>query len=103
MIECLRQNGVSFQIGCTTGESGILSAAGRAFGLVNGDAVTYDGSYDAFLLEDNTTHSNVTFGQGGIAGPLAGPGLGVMIDKEKLHKLCDQRIVSIKKKGASWR
>jgi len=97
MIEHIRRNGLSFQIGCSTGESGILSAAGRALGLVNRDAVTYDGSYDAFLLATNTTCADVTFGPGGEAGPLREPGLGVVIDKRKLERLSGQRKMSFKK------
>ncbi|MBW1674083.1 MAG: hypothetical protein JRJ45_10655 [Deltaproteobacteria bacterium] len=34
MIELIRSSGLSFQIGCTLGESGILSAAGRALSLL---------------------------------------------------------------------
>jgi len=93
MIAYLRANGLSFQLGCSTGESGILSAAGRALGLVNRDAITYDGSYDAFLLQTNTTCSDVTFGPGGEAGPLPEPGLGVVIDKKRLEHLARQRHV----------
>ena len=98
MIEHIRRNGLSFQIGCSTGESGILSAAGRALGLVNRDAVTYDGSYDAFLLETNTTSTDVTFGPGGKAGPLPGPGLGVVIDKLTLERLSGQRKMSFQRR-----
>ena len=93
MIAYLRANGLSFQLGCSTGESGILSAAGRALGLVNRDAITYDGSYDAFLLQTNTTCSDVTFGPGGEAGPLPEPGLGVVIDQKRLERLARQRHV----------
>ncbi len=99
MIEHIRKNGWPFQIGCSTGESGILSAAGRALGLANGDALTYDGSYDAFLLETNITRQHVTFGPGGEAGPLPEPGLGVEINKLNLEQLSCQRKMSIKRNG----
>ncbi len=97
MIAHLRKKGLAFQLGCSTGESGILSAAGRALSLLNRDAVTHDGSYDTFLLDTNTTSTDVTFGPGGEAGPLPEPGLGVQIDKMKLERLCCQRKVSIKR------
>jgi len=97
MIEHIRKNGLSFQLGCSTGESGLLSAAGRALGLSNRDALTHDGSYDAFLLETNTTKQDVTFGPGGEAGPLPEPGLGVEIDKRNLERLSCQRKMSIKR------
>ncbi len=87
IIDYLRMNGIPFQIGCHLGESGILSAAGRALSLLCRDAVYYDGSYDEFLLKENITVENVSFGTGGEAGPLDGPGLGVEIDRESLMRL----------------
>jgi len=87
IIDQLRTNGLSFQIGCQLGESGILSAAGRALGLLCRDAKYYDGSYDRFMLKENITTEHVSFGLGGKAGPLDGPGLGVVINKESLMRL----------------
>ena len=87
IIDQLRTNGLSFQIGCQLGESGILSAAGRALGLLCSDAKYYDGSYDKFLLKENITTEHVSFGPGGKAGSLDGPGLGVVINKESLMRL----------------
>ena len=95
ILAFLRQNEMSFQIGCSTGESGILSAAGRALGLVNCDAISFDGSYDAFLLATNITSQDITFGPGGEAGPLPDPGLGVVVDTKKLEQLSNQRTVRI--------
>ena len=89
IIEYLRLNKTPFQIGCHLGESGILSAAGRILSLLCGDAVHYDGSYDKFLLKKNITCENVSFGLGGEAGPLDGPGLGVKINKQNLLLLSD--------------
>ena len=87
IIDEIRKSGLSFQIGCTLGESGILSAAGRTLCLLCGDAVNYDGSYDEFLLKENTTVGNVSFGPGGEAGALGGHGLGVTVRKESLTRL----------------
>jgi L-alanine-DL-glutamate epimerase-like enolase superfamily enzyme len=87
MIELIRSSGLSFQIGCTLGESGILSAAGRSLGLLCKDAMYYDGSYDRFMLKENITTEHVSFGLGGKAGPLEAPGLGVVINKESLMRL----------------
>ena len=89
IINHLRNNGVAFQIGCQLGESGLLSAAGRVLSLLCRDAMHYDGSYDEFLLKENITAENVTFGTGGEAGPLDGPGLGVNINNQSLERLCD--------------
>ena len=89
IINHLRNNGVSFQIGCQLGESGLLSAGGRVLSLLCRDAMHYDGSYDEFLLKENITAENVTFGNGGEAGPLYGPGLGVNVSIQNLERLCD--------------
>ncbi|MBW2339357.1 MAG: hypothetical protein JRF50_03265 [Deltaproteobacteria bacterium] len=90
IIDYLRNSGIFFQIGCNLGESGILSAAGRALCLLCKDAMYYDGSYDRFLLKENITADDVSFGLGGEAGPLNGPGLGVKVNSEALEHLCDE-------------
>ena len=95
IIEKIRASGLSFQIGCQLGESGILSAAGRILGLLCRDAVYYDGSYDKFLLAENTTLEDVSFGPGGKAGPLEGPGLGVKVSSQKLEKLSNSEVITI--------
>jgi muconate cycloisomerase len=87
LIDYLRANGIRFQIGCHLGESGILSAAGRVLGLLCSDAVYYDGSYDEFMLKENITLENVTFGPGGKATALKGPGLGVEVNPQSLARL----------------
>jgi len=89
LIERLRQHKMAFQIGCTLGEAGLLSAAGRALGILCKDALYYDGSYDAFMLKENITDQDVTFGPGGEAGPIEGHGLGVTVSREKLERLSD--------------
>ncbi|MCP4682562.1 MAG: hypothetical protein GY864_09540 [Desulfobacterales bacterium] len=90
IIDFLRKNGLSFQIGCQLGESGILSAAGRALSLLCNDAVYYDGSYDELLLKKNVTTVNVSFGKGGESHSLNGPGLGVEVDSRNLKDFCDK-------------
>jgi muconate cycloisomerase len=89
IIDHLRGEKVPFQIGCTLGEAGLLSAAGRALGLACSDSVTYDGSYDRFVLKENIIEEDVTFGPGGRAGPLRGYGLGVTVKSDKLALLSD--------------
>lgn len=96
IIELIRSKGISFQIGCQLGESGILSAAGRVLCLLCRDAVYYDGSYDPFLLKENITTKDVSFGVGGKAGPLEGPGLGVEVNRNALERLSDPDIIRIK-------
>jgi muconate cycloisomerase len=92
MIDMIRFKGLSFQIGCQLGESGILSAAGRTLALLCRDALYYDGSYDALLLEENITTKNITFDYGGWAGPLEGGGFGAAVDRHKLKRLSMQNL-----------
>jgi L-alanine-DL-glutamate epimerase-like enolase superfamily enzyme len=89
IIDYLRSNGISFQIGCHLGESGILSAAGRILCLLCRDAVYCDGSYDEFLLEKNVTVEDVSMGPGGEAGPLKGAGLGIEVSEKNLAALSE--------------
>ena len=96
IIDLIRSKGLSFQIGCQLGESGILSAAGRVLCLLCGDAVYYDGSYDRFLLKENITIQDVSFGIGGKTGPLDGLGLGIEVNKKALERLSDSDIITIK-------
>jgi len=87
IIDFLRREGIPFQVACQLGESGILSAAGRILSLLCRDALYHDGSYDDFLLRENVTKQNVSFGPGGQAGPLGGVGLGVEISGSNLRRL----------------
>jgi muconate cycloisomerase len=87
IIELLRNNGIAFQVGAQLAESGILSAAGRALSLLCKDSKYYDGSYDRFLLRENITKDDVSFGVRGEAGPLKGTGLGIEVDRATLLRL----------------
>ena len=93
IIDYLRAKGLFFQVGCQLGESGLLSAAGRILSLLCRDAVYHDGSYDGLLLKENITLENVSFGPGGEAGPLGGPGLGVEVGIESLARLSDSSAI----------
>lgn len=87
IIDYVRSNSLSFQIGCQLGESGLLSSAGRALGILCNDALYYDGSYDRFLLKENITYEDVSFKQLGLANRLNGSGLGVHVNKKSLLDL----------------
>ena len=89
IIDYLRRNRISFQIGCHMGESGILSAAGRVLCLLCSDAVYCDGSYDEFMLKENVTIQDVSFGLGGEAAPLNDPGLGIEVSGNNLARLSE--------------
>ncbi len=95
IIHFLREKRIPYQIACQLGESGLLSAAGRILSLLCKDALYYDGSYDEFLLKENVTVDNVSFGYGGSAGPLGGYGLGVQINTKNLDRLSGGKILEI--------
>ena len=77
----------SFQLGCQVGETGILSAAGRLFASNVKGTLHCEGSYDRYLLSDNIITSDISFGWGGAAAPLAGFGLCVEVDESKVEKM----------------
>ena len=81
--------GLQLQLGCQVGETAILSAAGRHVAAYLEDLVFVEGSYGNLLLTEDVSENNVTFGQGGKAPVLQGPGLGVKVCEDRLRKYAD--------------
>lgn len=79
--------GIGAQLGCHPGETGILSAAGRHFAANVSGLAYVEGSYDRHVLAENPVNEDLTFGYGGWAKPLKGPGLGVTINPETLARM----------------
>jgi len=79
--------GIDYQLGCHPGESGILSAAGRHWATSVKDIRYCEGSYDRHLLTDSLTNEDITFGYGGVARALKGPGLGVTVNRSTVRRL----------------
>ncbi|MAT15784.1 MAG: dipeptide epimerase [Planctomyces sp.] len=79
--------GLGYQLGCMVGETGILSAAGRHFACSVAGIKHLEGSYDRFLVQENLLTRDITFGLGGRAPALSGPGLGVEIDTASVARL----------------
>ncbi|MDZ4684571.1 MAG: dipeptide epimerase [Planctomycetaceae bacterium] len=88
------QAGLGYQLGCQVGETGILSAAGRHFAASVGGLRYLEGSYDRFLVAERLTTEDLTFGYGGYAPALPGPGLGITVDPVALQRVTvtEQRI-----------
>lgn len=82
-----RRAGLTCQLGCQVGETGVLSAAGRAFASSVGGLTAAEGSYDRHLIKRNLIVGNITFGWGGKAPQLRGAGLGVAVDPKALAAL----------------
>lgn len=79
--------GLGYQLGCQVGETGILSAAGRHFATSVGEICNLEGSYDRHLVRERLTREDITFGKGGRAPRLAGPGLGVTVDEAAVRRV----------------
>lgn len=82
---------LGYQLGCQVGETGILSAAGRHFACSVSGIRYLEGSYDRHLVREQLTHEDLTFGYGGRAPLLTGPGLGITVDQEKVTRLCTKQ------------
>lgn len=87
IVALAQRSGLGVQLGCHPGETGLLSAAGRHV-AANVSGFRYvEGSYDRHVLAENLTTPDITFVYGGWAAPLAGPGLGVAVDPERLQRM----------------
>jgi muconate cycloisomerase len=81
------KSGIGVQLGCHPGETGLLSAAGRQVASNLRGFRYVEGSYDRHILAKNLTVDDLTFGYGGWAPPLQGPGLGVRVDVRALNQM----------------
>jgi muconate cycloisomerase len=93
LAQFARQHQLGCQLGCQIGETALLSAAGRHFAASVTGLRWVEGSYDRHLVREALGKRDITFGWGGWAKMLPGPGLGVTIDPAALER------VTIKKVG----
>jgi muconate cycloisomerase len=91
IIALARRSGLGVQLGCHPGETTLLSAAGRHVASRIAGLKYVEGSYDRHILSANLTRQDLTFGYGGRARPLAGPGLGVAVDPAALEAMTVSR------------
>jgi L-alanine-DL-glutamate epimerase-like enolase superfamily enzyme len=87
LAQFARRHGIQFQLGCQVGESAILSAAGRHFATSVDGLTALEGSFDRHLVREPLSTRDLTFGRGGIAPALDGPGLGIAIDPAAMTKV----------------
>lgn len=87
LAQFARQHQLGIQLGCQVGETALLSAAGRHFASSVADLRYREGSYDSHLVREALGRQNMTFGYGGWARALLGPGLGVDVDTDRLTKV----------------
>jgi muconate cycloisomerase len=87
LAQFARRHGVGCQLGCQVGETALLSAAGRHFADSVGGLRWLEGSYDRHLVKEALGTRDLTFGWGGWAPALPGPGLGITIDPAALERV----------------
>ena len=87
LAQLARRHGLGYQLGCQVGETALLSAAGRHFASSVADIRYTEGSYDRHLVRERLGTHDITFGWGGWAPALVGPGLGVEPDLQALQRV----------------
>ncbi len=87
MADAAAEAGMRCQLGCMVGETGILSALGRAAACLLPSPLYLEGSYDEILLTANVTREHIGFGPGGMAPVLRGKGIGFEVDEDRLASL----------------
>ena len=80
------QNGIKIQIGSQVGETAILSAVGRHIAAWLPEVSFVEGSFGTILLSQDVSYENISFGYGGEAPTLGGPGWGIRVLEERLEK-----------------
>ena len=93
LAQFARQRRLGYQLGCQVGESAILSAAGRHFASGVRELRYLEGSYDRHLVREALGTKDMTFGWGGWARALPGPGLGIEVDPVALARVAVRKEV----------
>jgi L-Ala-D/L-Glu epimerase len=91
LAQFARRHKIGYQLGCQVGETAILSAAGRHFASSVKDIRFLEGSYDSHLVREALATTDLTFGWGGWAPALEGPGLGITIEPQALERVAVRR------------
>jgi L-Ala-D/L-Glu epimerase len=84
IVKIGREQGMKIQMGAQVGESGLLSAAGRAFAACHEPFDNNEGSNNMFLLKSDLTRENLNVGFGGRSRILKGNGLGITLKSADL-------------------
>lgn len=92
LIDFASKQNIFIQLSCQVGESAILSAAGRHVAALCRNLRYLEGSFDRYLLRQNISREDISFGYGGKAALLKKPGLGITIDQSKLDSVAEETI-----------
>ncbi|MCC7529871.1 MAG: hypothetical protein IT342_15215 [Candidatus Melainabacteria bacterium] len=87
IVDIALKHGIKIHLGAQVGESGILTAAGRALGCANPPFENYEGAQNFFLLKEDLTKENMTHGLGGKGKMPQGHGLGATVNESNLSRL----------------
>lgn len=87
------KHGLGTQLGCQVGESAILSAAGRHFACSVKGLQAREGSFDRWLVKESLGNHDITFGLGGHAEALPGPGLGISMNPQAVERVTQHQEV----------
>lgn len=91
LAQLARRHGLACQLGCQVGETAVLSAAGRHFAASVAGLRYLEGSYDRHLVRAALGTRDITFGWGGWARALPGPGLGIRLDSVALQRVTQRK------------
>ncbi len=85
------RSGVRVQLGCMTGETSVLAAAGLRFLEVCPDVAWAEGCHGSFRLTGDIVETPLRFGYGGQPPRLSprAPGLGMTVDPNRLRGYCE--------------
>ena len=86
MCEGVISHGGLLQIGCHVGETAILSAAGRNLATLCPVASYLEGSFSEYLLTEDLSIQDISFGPQGHAYILSEPGHGINFDFGVIEK-----------------
>ena len=86
MCEEVISHGGILQIGCHVGETAILSAAGRNLATLCPATSYLEGSFSKYLLTEDLSLQDISFGPKGHAHCLSEPGHGIGVDFDVLEK-----------------
>lgn len=92
IAERAQKAGIQIQVGSQVGETAILSAAGRHVAAWLPKVAFVEGSFGGLLLAQDVSRESVSFGFGGEAAILKGPGLGIEVLEERLRKYARQLV-----------
>ncbi len=86
LLETALGAGLKAQLGSQVGELGLLSALGRHMACARGELVYLEGSLAKYYVQGDVVAEDLSFGYGGRAPALPGPGLGVTVQEEALQE-----------------